>query len=620
MNMQNYRKMYLYCTVVAVLLLFAGTMVSAASPLIVGFSANHTSGAAPFSVGFADETTGEVPTGWAWYFGDESYTQAWNLMNASGADWAERQKYTAVSTTDGSIVLMGGQTPASPGSYSFVNDTWRSTDKGVTWTQVNPSSGWSPRRYLSAVAMADGSIILTGGGCQTAIQEIGFTDTWRSTNNGSTWELMNADSGWGARYGHTTVTLPDGSIVLIAGYVPSSSRNDVWGSTNNGAIWTQRNASAFPERYLHASVALSDGTIVVTGGYNGLNNLNDTWQSTNNGLTWTLANASSGWQVRERHGMVAMPDDSILLMGGTNSTSTTFYNDTWRSTDKGSTWTRVNPNAQWFARAAFPCVVASDGSIVLIGGLVDDSPNPPYASPYTWRLNPVSSSLQNPSHTYNLPGNYQVALQVYNADSYNSTRIAGYITVGTTAAPVASFTPNTTSGTAPLAVNFTDTSSNTPTAWNWSFTNVTGDNTQVWWSTDQSPTRTFGVGNFSIVLNASNSAGYNLSTQVTFINVTAEPANVTSKIGIFRSTSGIWSLDTNGNYIWEVSDKSLSWGLPNDIPVIGDWNGDGKGDIGIFRPSSGIWSLDTNGNFIWEVSDKSLSWGLPNDKPAVGKY
>lgn len=48
-----------------VLLLFAGTTVSAASPIIVGFTANHTSGSAPFSVGFTDQTTGSLPTGWA---------------------------------------------------------------------------------------------------------------------------------------------------------------------------------------------------------------------------------------------------------------------------------------------------------------------------------------------------------------------------------------------------------------------------------------------------------------------------------------------------------------------------------------------------------------------------
>jgi len=92
------------------------------------------------------------------------------------------------------------------------------------------------------------------------------------------------------------------------------------------------------------------------------------------------------------------------------------------------------------------------------------------------------------------------------------------------------------------------------------------------------------------------------------------------EIGIFRPSSGIWSLDSDGNYIWEVSDTSLSWGLADDKPVIGDWNGDGKDEIGIFRPSSGIWSLDSDGNYIWEVSDKSLSWGQLYDFPVVGNW
>jgi hypothetical protein len=91
-------------------------------------------------------------------------------------------------------------------------------------------------------------------------------------------------------------------------------------------------------------------------------------------------------------------------------------------------------------------------------------------------------------------------------------------------------------------------------------------------------------------------------------------------IGIFRPSSGIWSLDSNGNNKWDVSDKSLRWGLIGDTPVVGDWNGDGKDDIGIFRPNKGIWSLDSDGNNKWDISDKSLSWGIPDDNPVIGDW
>ena len=86
---------------------------------------------------------------------------------------------------------------------------------------------------------------------------------------------------------------------------------------------------------------------------------------------------------------------------------------------------------------------------------------------------------------------------------------------------VPSYTANVTTGTAPLAVQFNETSGNSLTSWIWSFTNVSGNNTQVSWSTEQNATQTFGIGNFSIALNASNNERYNVARKVTFINVTA---------------------------------------------------------------------------------------------------
>lgn len=87
---------------------------------------------------------------------------------------------------------------------------------------------------------------------------------------------------------------------------------------------------------------------------------------------------------------------------------------------------------------------------------------------------------------------------------------------------VSSFSANTTGGMTPIDAAFTDTSLGTPTTFNWTFREVTGNNTQIIFSTLQNPIKTFGtVGNYFISLNVTNSTGaFDISTQNTWINVT----------------------------------------------------------------------------------------------------
>jgi PKD repeat protein len=85
----------------------------------------------------------------------------------------------------------------------------------------------------------------------------------------------------------------------------------------------------------------------------------------------------------------------------------------------------------------------------------------------------VNATARNPVHTYSAPGKYTVALTVKNAAGSNVTTRTGYITVTATAKiPVAKFTGTPRSGTAPLRVTFTDTSTNAPTAWKWSYSSL----------------------------------------------------------------------------------------------------------------------------------------------------
>jgi PKD repeat protein len=79
--------------------------------------------------------------------------------------------------------------------------------------------------------------------------------------------------------------------------------------------------------------------------------------------------------------------------------------------------------------------------------------------------------------------------------------------------PVADFSSNTISGAVPLSVTFRDTSTNTPTSWNWSF----GDGT---FSTVQDPEKTYAsAGNFTVNLTATNADGSNTLMKVDYITV-----------------------------------------------------------------------------------------------------
>ena len=73
-----------------------------------------------------------------------------------------------------------------------------------------------------------------------------------------------------------------------------------------------------------------------------------------------------------------------------------------------------------------------------------------------------------------------------------------------------------------------------------------------------------------------------------------------SKIGIYRN--GKWFLDANGNGEWDGCeiDRCLEGfgGNTGDIPVAGDWTGNGMTKIGVYR--NGTWYLDYNGNGIWD--------------------
>jgi PKD repeat protein/N-acetylneuraminic acid mutarotase len=388
------------------------------------FTATPRSGSAPLTVQFNDTSTNS-PTAWDWNFGDEDVIH-----------WSARGDHTSVALSDGSIVLMGGNSVAG-----YKNDVWRSTDYGTTWSLLNTSPGWQARWGHTSVVMPDDSIVLMGG--WIGDWPLVMNDVWRSTDKGKTWTLMNASSGWVGRGYHTSVALPDGSIVLMGGYDNVDERKDVWRSADMGATWLQVNSSPIPIGWMPrrdpSSVVLSDGSILLTGGYPS-EAVNYIWRSTDRGNTWMEVVYNPPWMWRSGHTSVVMPDGKVILMGGIDQDGKIMMNDIWQSDNKGITWTPVNGISRWTGRVGHSTVVMPDGSIVLTGGVA-------YRNGYTEMYNDIwrstdrgvtwtqvnippswTSQAKNASHTYTTPGTYTVSLTT-NAPDNNVTTKTDYITV-----------------------------------------------------------------------------------------------------------------------------------------------------------------------------------------------
>jgi hypothetical protein len=171
---------------------------------------------------------------------------------------------------------------------------------------------------------------------------------------------------------------------------------------------------------------------VLMGGYDGsITRRNDVWRSTDQGATWMQLTAAAPWVGRMGHTSEALPDSSIVLMGGTYYDGGFVYlNDLWRSKDQGATWTQMTAAAEWTPRYDHTSVTLPDGSIVLMGGK-DLSGDKSYNNG-VFRLETANSTEQHPVYTYNNPGIYSVALQAYNASGYSNLRKEAYInTTGT---------------------------------------------------------------------------------------------------------------------------------------------------------------------------------------------
>jgi hypothetical protein len=80
----------------------------------------------------------------------------------------------------------------------------------------------------------------------------------------------------------------------------------------------------------------------------------------------------------------------------------------------------------------------------------------------------------------------------------------------------------------------------------------------------------------------------------------------------WRPSNGMWYLDSP--YI------QCPWGRAGDVPVPGDYDGDGITDLAGWRPGNGIWYVLLSSEGYMSTASLTIQWGANGDKPMPGDY
>jgi hypothetical protein len=175
-------------------------------------------------------------------------------------------------------------------------------------------------------------------------------------------------------------------------------------------------------------------------------------------------------------------------------------------------------------------------------------------------------------------------LTITHTDAYttNGISLLTHVTANTAMRPLAGFSADTLCGTAPLAIQFSDQSSNTPQMWHWDFGNGAV-------SLEQHPTAVFvEPGIYTVRLIAANAAGQDTLERVNYITVVGQVsatvlpgdticAGVRLELLAEGAESFVWSgpnLDTEtgaitgatpteaGNYVYQVVGSTNNCAAP----------------------------------------------------------
>ncbi|MFA7694156.1 MAG: PKD domain-containing protein [Methanoregula sp.] len=438
------------------------TIVFLVSPVsadkpVASFISNASSGTSPLSVQFMDSSLNS-PTSWTWLFGD------------SGTSTSQNPTHTYTTTGTYTVTLIATNSAGS--------DTLTKTGY-ITATKASSVPG------VAFVAN------VTSGSVPLSVQ---FLDS--STNSPTAWLWSFGDGGTSILSNPVHTYATDGTYTVTLTATNSAGSNTI-SKTN----------SITASKVTDAPAPLFKST--VSSGYAPLNvQFVDASGNSPNAWVWSFGDGSTSMLQNPTHTYTTAGSYTVTLTAtnavGSNTISQSGYITVNAAIPSSSFTTNVTTGVK-------PLTVQ----------FTDTSGNAPTGWYWTFGEGGTSTS-QNPVYTFTSVGTYSVSLGASNTAGSNTTTKSKYITVTNVAtSPIASFTADIQSGTAPLSVQFTDSSTNSPTGWQWSF----GDGIQ---NTEQNPSHIYTKsGTYSVSLMALNTGGHNTTIRPGYISVSAPAATAT---------------------------------------------------------------------------------------------
>jgi len=496
-------------------------------PLNTNFTASPTTASIGDTITFTD-TSNATPTQWYWDFGDGT-----NSTEENPAHVYESGGYFTVNLTAGN---------------SLGNDTLSRVNYIYIYPDAAPAAGFSSN-YSWENAITPLPVAFTDASTGNVTSWYwDFGDGTNATDQNPV-HIFNASPG--SLFGYYTVNL---TVTDDVGRNSSSTENinvkkaispDFIGDPTSG---TAPLNVTFTDLTPDANLALSNTWDFGDG---------ESSQNSNQPFPSTLSHeytSPGSYNVTLTYYVTGMARPLVATANNIIRPNAVWYSDNYATTKIFY----INVSSSQPPVADFSANV-TEGKEPLTVAFNDTSAG--FPTSWNWTFGDFGTSTdQNPIHTYQVAGNYTVSLTVSNSDGTNATTKVDYITVLSRNPPVANFTANVTTGTSPLAVAFTDMSTNNPTSWDWTL----GDGDT---SYQQNPAHIYSEpGNYSVNLQVTNADGTNslLKTNyiIVYLNgpvVTLQPAPPSGPVADFSSNVTTGKTPLNVAFTDASADYPSSW-------------------------------------------------------------